>query len=96
MLERFDQELERRSRVIRIFPNEVSCLRLSGTMCLEQSEEWETDGVYLTFTKASIQRIKSGMDMASRFQPGFRYASARLIIKHDFTQKFGSDYFSGK
>jgi transposase-like protein len=47
MLERFNQELKRRSRVIRIFPNEASCLRLLGTLCMEQSEEWETGKMYL-------------------------------------------------
>jgi transposase-like protein len=47
MIERFNQELLRRSRVIRIFPNEASCLRLFGSMCLEQSEQWQTGRKYL-------------------------------------------------
>ena len=47
MIERFNQELLRRSRVIRIFPNESSCLRLFGSMCLEQSEQWQTGRRYL-------------------------------------------------
>lgn len=47
MLERFNQELKRRSRVVRIFPNEQSCLRLFSALCLEQSEEWEGNS-YLT------------------------------------------------
>jgi len=47
MLERFNQELLRRSRVIRIFPNNASCLRLFGTMCMEQSEQWQTGLRYL-------------------------------------------------
>lgn len=47
MLERLNQELKRRSRVIRIFPNEASCLRVLGTICMEQSEEWETGRRYL-------------------------------------------------
>jgi transposase-like protein len=42
MIERFNQELLRRSRVIRIFPNKDSCIRLFGTMCMEQSEQWRT------------------------------------------------------
>jgi putative transposase len=57
MLERFNQELKRRSRVIRIFPNEASCLRLLGTLCMEQSEEWETDRVYLTMKKDQKKEI---------------------------------------
>jgi putative transposase len=47
MLERLNQELKRRSRVIRIFPNEASCMRVLGTICMEQSEEWETGRRYL-------------------------------------------------
>ena len=40
MLERFNQELKRRSRVVRIFPNEQSCLRLLTALCQETSESW--------------------------------------------------------
>jgi transposase-like protein len=47
MIERFNQELLRRSRVIRIFPNKDSCLRLFSTMCIEQSEHWQTGYKYL-------------------------------------------------
>jgi len=47
MIERFNQELLRRSRVIRIFPNKDSCIRLFGTMCTEQSEQWQTGQKYL-------------------------------------------------
>ena len=39
-IERFNQELKRRSRVIRIFPNEASCLRLMSALLLEFHEEW--------------------------------------------------------
>lgn len=38
-LERFNQALKRRTRVVRIFPNPDACLRLD-TLCVEQSEEW--------------------------------------------------------
>ena len=40
MLERFNQEIKRRTRVIRIFPNEASALRLITTLAMEQTEEW--------------------------------------------------------
>jgi putative transposase len=40
MLERYNQELKRRSRIIRIFPNEASCVRLVTALCQEKSEEW--------------------------------------------------------
>ncbi len=38
-LERFNQEIKRRTRVVRIFPNEESCLRLVSALCVETSEE---------------------------------------------------------
>jgi putative transposase len=47
MIERLNQELKRRSRVIRIFPNESSCMRVLGMLCMEQSEDWETGRIYL-------------------------------------------------
>jgi transposase-like protein len=48
MIERLNQELKRRSQVIRIFPNDTSCIRLLGTLCMEQSEAWEAGRMYLT------------------------------------------------
>jgi putative transposase len=46
-LERFNQELKRRTRVVRIFPNSGSCLRLVAALAVEQSEEWLTGRRYL-------------------------------------------------
>ena len=71
MLERFNQELKRRSRVIRIFPNEASCLRLLGTLCMEQSEEWETGRIYLNMRPYSKEKAnqewiwQNGLNLAS-------------------------------
>lgn len=48
-LERVSQEIRRRTRVVRIFPNEASCLRLVSAILMEISETWETGRVYLTF-----------------------------------------------
>ena len=41
MVERVNEELKRRSRVVRIFPNEQSCLRLLTAICQEISESWD-------------------------------------------------------
>jgi transposase-like protein len=46
-LERLNQEIRRRTRVARIFPNDASCLRLIASLAIEQSEEWETGRQYL-------------------------------------------------
>jgi transposase-like protein len=48
-LERLNQEVRRRTRVARLFPNEASCLRLVTAVVMEISEEWETGRAYLTF-----------------------------------------------
>jgi putative transposase len=40
LIERFNQELKRRSKLIRIFPNEESCLRLLSAVALEFHEDW--------------------------------------------------------
>jgi putative transposase len=47
VLERFNEELKRRTRVVRIFPNPEACLRLVSALCLERSEEWVAGRVYL-------------------------------------------------
>ncbi len=40
MLERINEEIKRRTRVIRIFPNEASCLRLVRALTVETHENW--------------------------------------------------------
>ena len=40
MLERLNQELKRRTLVVRIFPNPASCLRLSRALAIETHEGW--------------------------------------------------------
>ena len=46
-LERMNQEIKRRTRVVRVFPNEQSCLRLISAILMEVSEEWEYGRLYL-------------------------------------------------
>jgi putative transposase len=40
VLERYNQELKRRTRVVRIFPNGASCVRLVCALAIETNEEW--------------------------------------------------------
>lgn len=40
MLERYNLELKRRTRVVGIFPNRWSCIRLVASMAMEKNEEW--------------------------------------------------------
>lgn len=52
MLERVNEEIRRREKVIRIFPNEASALRLIGTILIDLNEEWITsDRQYISFSE---------------------------------------------
>jgi len=62
MLERFNEEIRRRTRVVRIFPNEASCLRLVRALAVEQHERWQEDHRYLNMTylkEAQRERLKT-------------------------------------
>lgn len=48
-LERLNREIRRRTRVVSIFPNEASCLRLVSAILMEISDEWEGGKLYLSF-----------------------------------------------
>jgi len=45
-VERLNEEIRRRERVIRIFPNEASVIRLMGALLMEQDEKWQTGRKY--------------------------------------------------
>jgi transposase-like protein len=47
MLERVHKELNRRTRVAGLFPNEASLLRLVSAILMELDEEWQTGKRYL-------------------------------------------------
>ena len=69
--ERFNQELRRRTRVVRIFPNREACLRLVSALAVEQSEEWVTGRRYLDMEelrehRPSEEREKNGMMLMER------------------------------
>ena len=48
-VERLHREVRRRARVVSIFPNQASCLRLVSAIHAEISEEWLIGRIYLTF-----------------------------------------------
>ncbi len=45
-LERLNEEVRRRERVIRIFPNRASAIRLLGAVLMERHEQWTTGHRY--------------------------------------------------
>lgn len=52
--ERLNEELYRRSRVVRIFPNPESCCRLATALLKEWHEDWITQRVYLNMEHLEI------------------------------------------
>jgi len=55
-LERLNQELKRRTRVVRIFPNRDAVKRLVTALAMEQSEEWVSGRCYLNMDPFWEQR----------------------------------------
>jgi putative transposase len=49
-IERLNEEIRWRERVIRIFPNRDSVIRLLGALLLEQDEAWTTGHRYFDMT----------------------------------------------
>jgi len=64
MLERLNQELKRRTHVIRIFPNEASCLRLIRALASERDDEWFDGACYLSM-EALREQSKIQFPMAA-------------------------------
>ena len=56
VLERLNQELKRRTHVIRIFPNPESCLRLIRALAVEMHENWLESPRYLNMEALQEQR----------------------------------------
>jgi putative transposase len=57
-LKRFNQEIKRRTRVVRVFPNREAYLRLVTAWAVEQSEEWLTGRRYLDIEELTEHRSK--------------------------------------
>lgn len=59
MLERLHEEIKRRTRVARLFPNEASLLRLVSSIEMEVSEDWIAGKRYLDITVETENEDKS-------------------------------------
>src|SRR3990172_6509095 len=57
-VERLHREVRRRARVVSIFPNQASCLRLVSAVLSEISEEWLTGRTYLAFEEPALSPSK--------------------------------------
>jgi putative transposase len=56
MLERLNEEIERRTHVVRIFPNAESCLRLVRALAVEAHENWLEANRYLNMDDLREQK----------------------------------------
>ena len=54
VLERINREVRRRSRVIGVFPSQMSYIRLITMYLIEYSEDWEAEHRYLSKNALSI------------------------------------------
>jgi putative transposase len=69
-VERLNEEIRRRERVIRIFPSRTSALRLLGALLMEMEEQWTTGHRYLSMDaywlwKHHQQALKGGAATSS-------------------------------
>lgn len=57
LIERLNEEIRRRTRVARLFPNEAACLRLVSAILMEISEDWQSaDKRYIVFNEETAIR----------------------------------------
>lgn len=65
LLERLNQEIKRRTLVVRIFPNVESALRLILALAVEQHEEWIEQHRYLNMDLLKEQKKEQLMNIAA-------------------------------
>ena len=57
-LERLNREIRRRSKVVGIFPNKDSYIRLITTYLIEYEEEWQSGRAYISVQSLTEQKLK--------------------------------------
>lgn len=65
MLERLNEEIKRRTLVVRIFPNEESCLRLIRALAIETHENWIEANRYLDMSLLTEMKKKALMELVA-------------------------------
>jgi putative transposase len=70
LLERVNEEIKPRTRVVGIFPNDTAIIRLAGAVLPEQHEHWQLEGRRM-FSAESMALIPDLEDL-----PALHHASA--------------------
>ena len=64
MLERLNEEIKRRTHIVRIFPNAESCLRLVRALAVETHENWLEQHRYLNMDDQRLFWARTGNNRA--------------------------------
>ena len=68
MLERLNEEIKRRTLVVRIFPNEESCLRLIRALVVETHENWIEANRSLDMSLLTEMKKKALMELVASWK----------------------------
>ncbi len=86
MMERLNEEIRRRERVIRVFPNEASVICFIGALLAEVSETWK-ERVYLR----GGRRLGAGRGPKSTHERERESGVTARSTRTDFTATLGRD-----
>ena len=56
VVERLNEEIRRRTRVARLFPNEASCNRLVTAVLMQTHEKWAAEKIYINPTRMELEK----------------------------------------
>jgi putative transposase len=65
LLERVNEEIKRRTRMVGIFPNDAAITRLVGAVLLDQDEHWQLEGQRM-FSSESMAAIPALDDLPAQ------------------------------
>ena len=56
VVERLNEEIRRRTRVARLFPNEASCNRLVTAILMQTHEKWAAEKIYINPARMELEK----------------------------------------